>query len=75
MLNAALFTYMHFTEKVAVKLVKKIITKHNVDANHANQFAIIDNLAASTNPFSCTNYILSASSEYSTYQIFNKKKN
>jgi len=35
---------MHFTEKVAVKLLKKIITKHNVDANHANQFAIIDKL-------------------------------
>jgi len=40
---------MHFTEKVAVK-VKKIITKHNVDANHA------DDLPASTNPFSYTNF-------------------
>jgi len=39
----------------------------------ANQFAIIDNLPASTNPFSYTNYILQASSEYSVYQFFNKK--
>jgi len=42
---------MLLSEKVAVKL-KKIITKYNVDANHANQFAIIDNLPAPTNPFS-----------------------
>jgi len=59
---------MHFTEKVAV-----IITKRNVEANHANQFAFIDNLPALTNPFSYTIYILSASSEYSIYQFFNKK--
>jgi len=39
----------------------------------ANQFTIIDNLPAPTNPVWYTNYILPASSEYSIYQFFNKK--
>jgi len=62
---------MHFTVKVQKNFQKKIITKRNVDAY--SQFAIIDNLPVPSNPFSITNYILPANSEYSIHQFFNKK--